>query len=370
MVAMNPSTRSGWPTRSGWFESLESRVFLSAVIEGTASVPVGTHTLQPNTPGQRVQIFVTGGLAVQGMNFNAQIADGGPELGGSIDGPDITGVDVLAGTIFANNNTGQQNPGSFSQLGIRYTTTNTGTVNASGLLGTITIDTTGFSSGGFDLRLDNTLNGDTDFAGLPINITNGRINVGSGGSTGSIAGNVYNDLNANGVKNTGEGNLTNWRVFIDANGNNAFDSTERNDFTDGSGNYGLTGLPAGTFRVIAAKPSGWTRVNPSLAHTVTLTAGQTVTGRNFGLTQQAASGSIAGTVFNDADGDYAFDANERNVLTDGSGNYRLASLSAGTFRVLAAKPASWARTAPSLAHTVTLAAGQSVTGRNFGLRQV
>ena len=35
-------------------------------------------------------------------------------------------------------------------------------------------------------------------------------------TTGSIAGTVWNDLDSDGVKDTGEAALSNWRVFIDA----------------------------------------------------------------------------------------------------------------------------------------------------------
>src|SRR5687767_4478610 len=93
------------------------------------SITVGTHTLQPNTPNQTVELSVTGGDLVEALNFNAQIADGGPELGGLIDGPVITSADIVTGTIFNNRSTGEQNPGSFPQLAIRTTTTASGTVS-------------------------------------------------------------------------------------------------------------------------------------------------------------------------------------------------------------------------------------------------
>jgi hypothetical protein len=151
--------------------------FFSHAAAAALSITVGTHTLAPNTPNQTVQLFVAGGEAIEALNFNAQIADGGPELGGTIDGPNITSADIVNGTIFNNRSTGQQNPGSFPQLAIRTTTTAGGTVPGAGLLATLVIDTTGFTSGKYPLNLFDTLNGPTDFALTPVTITDGFILV-------------------------------------------------------------------------------------------------------------------------------------------------------------------------------------------------
>jgi hypothetical protein len=149
----------------------------TAPAHAALSITVGTHTLAPNTPNQQVQLFVAGSDAIEALNFNAQIADGGPELGGVIDGPVITSADIVNGTIFNNRSTGQQNPGSFPQLAIRTTTTAGGTVAGPGLLATLVIDTTGFTSGTYALKLFDTLNGPTDFALTPVTITDGSIVV-------------------------------------------------------------------------------------------------------------------------------------------------------------------------------------------------
>jgi hypothetical protein len=161
---------------------------LSAAPSRAAVIFVGDNILASNTPDQTVQIFVTGHDAVQGLNFYAQIADGGPEAGGVVDGPNITAVDVLSNTIFAPNNEGQQNPGSLPQLAARTTTTLSGTVDAEGLLATLTIDTTGFTTGSWPLKLTGTLNGSTDFAGLPISITDGSISLPEPGFVSTVIG--------------------------------------------------------------------------------------------------------------------------------------------------------------------------------------
>jgi hypothetical protein len=169
------------------------RILLSLVL-GAAIAPlagatpiidVGNHLLLPNLPGQTILIYVTGGDAVEGLNLNVQVADGGSELamfGGSIDGPAISDLDIVTGTIFDGNNQGADDPegllgGDFSQIELRTILTDSGTVAADGLLVTLTIDTTDYFSGQFDLRLFDTLNGPSDFAGIAASITDGTITI-------------------------------------------------------------------------------------------------------------------------------------------------------------------------------------------------
>lgn len=153
----------------------------------TPTIVVGSHNLQPNQPDQTVQIFVSGGDLVAGVNFYIQTANGGPEAeaegwippGTAIVAPAITNLDLLTGTIFAENNLGQLGglpPGAYPQIAFGGTLLASGYVPADGLLATVTIDTTGFLSGSFALSL--TVAGlPTDFAPIPINITDGTINL-------------------------------------------------------------------------------------------------------------------------------------------------------------------------------------------------
>ena len=168
---------------------LTAATFLFCALPALAvpTIVVGTHTLLPNQPNQVIEIRVTGGDPVDGLNFYVQVADGGPELvalgllpaGQGIDGPAITGADLISGTIFAANNDGQQvPPGNQPQVAGFLITTDVGTVAADGLLARLTLDTTGFTSGSWPLMLADTWNGDADFAGLAAVITNGVIQIG------------------------------------------------------------------------------------------------------------------------------------------------------------------------------------------------
>ena len=105
--------------------------------------------------------------------------------------------------------------------------------------------------------------------------------------TASIAGRVFNDANKNGVKNTGEVGLVNWRVYVDSNKNGVWDAGEQIAKTNSAGDYKLTGLAAGTFRVYEVRQTAWTRSLPSGVYPLgyydlTLTSGLAAINKDFG----------------------------------------------------------------------------------------
>ena len=60
---------------------------------------------------------------------------------------------------------------------------------------------------------------------------------------------------------------------------------------------------------------------------------------------------------------------EVSVLTDASGNYTFASLAAATYKVREVLQSGYVQTTPSnnFGISVTLAAGQTMSGKNFGV---
>jgi hypothetical protein len=209
-------------------------------------------------------------------------------------------------------------------------------------------------------------------------------------STGSIGGTLWNDLDADGVKDTGEGGLASWKVFVDLDKDGVLDAGEKTATTDSGGNYKFTGLPGGSYRVREVISSGWRRTSPGSGYyDVTLTSGQNVTGKNFGNTQKVL---ISGSLFNDldadglkdsgeaalanwkvfldADKDGVWDSTEKYVLTDSAGNYSFKTLASGTYRVREVMPSGWRRTTPSSGYfDLTLSSGGSATSKNFGNTQ-
>jgi len=156
-----------------------------------ATIDVGDFLLDPNTPGQQILLEIQGTPGVdeaQGVTLNVQVADGYPDFipgdpPTTIDGPNITAVDLVgAGTVFGSvPNTGPNFIEQREQLWAVGTTTASGTVTADGVLAVVTIDTTGWFAGDgpWELRLKETLNGDTTLPGLPSppTIINGTIAV-------------------------------------------------------------------------------------------------------------------------------------------------------------------------------------------------
>lgn len=137
---------------------------VASVSNAATSIIVGDHILQPNMPGQIIQIFVTGGDQIQGTNFRAQIGVD-PEFGITpIFDPGLSTI-VGAGTIFQPNNVGMNDVTFYPALFEAGTATATGTVSANGLLATLVVDTTGFFGGSWLLTLANTFSGPTDWAG-------------------------------------------------------------------------------------------------------------------------------------------------------------------------------------------------------------
>jgi uncharacterized protein (DUF2141 family) len=113
----------------------------------------------------------------------------------------------------------------------------------------------------------------------------GTKNSGGGGGTGgSIAGRVFNDLNGNGVQDTGENGISGITIYNDANNNNAKDAGELVTTTGASGDYILSNLVAGSYKIRQILQAGWIQTTPAngFGWTITLSTGQNLTGKNFG----------------------------------------------------------------------------------------
>lgn len=208
--------------------------------------------------------------------------------------------------------------------------------------------------------------------------------------TSSIAGAVYVDNDADGIKDSGEPALKGTKVFIDADKDGVLDTGEITAIADSSGNYKFGSLSSGTYRVRQVSTAGYRPTNPSSNYyDITVGSGSNITGKNFGNTQKVL---ITGTVWKDADADGVkdsnetglsgwrvfidkdkdgiFDSGESSVVTDSSGNYTFKTLAAGSYRVREVLPANWRRTAPSSGYyDLTLGNGATASSKNFGNTQ-
>ena len=100
---------------------------------------------------------------------------------------------------------------------------------------------------------------------------------------GNITGRVFNDLDRDGQKDGNEPGVANFRVYVDANSNGRFDSSERSVLTESNGTYSLKNLVAGTYVVRSVLQTGWRWTQPSPVYRVTLGIGQSRSGHNFGV---------------------------------------------------------------------------------------
>ena len=222
----------------------------------------------------------------------------------------------------------------------------------------------------------------------------GGKDFGSRSALGSIAGFVFNDANANGTQDAGEAGLPSWRVYVDVDGDDTWDTNEPSSLTSSSGSYYLnsvvaTQTPAAVRTVI---PTGWAATLPSAGEqAVTIVPGSTVSGRNFGNRSTVAAAT--GTVWNDTDADGVRDVGEtavssRAIYVDANGNgamdaeelrtysafdgtYRLTLPGAGTFTIRQLLPADWLQTSPAAGagRTVVIAAvGDTSAGNDFASR--
>jgi len=167
---------------------------------------VGNHVLAPNISGQPLGLTVSGGTQVGALDLSVEVADGGLANGGTV-GPKFTfpaggsflGADLITGTIFAQNNSGQQNVTTQSQVYSGSISTASGTVPAAGLLATLNFDTTGIAPGTYSLKLagfrNGAVSGNTDFGidpnlqPIPAAVTNGNLivtNLGDANLDGAV----------------------------------------------------------------------------------------------------------------------------------------------------------------------------------------
>jgi hypothetical protein len=110
-------------------------------------------------------------------------------------------------------------------------------------------------------------------------------------ASASITGKAFNDLNANGVQDSGEPGLAGRTVYIDLDGSGQYESTDPSTITDANGDYTISGLLPGTYSVSEVVPDGLLETTASSV-SVTVAAGGTAVA-NFGTTQSAI---ISGTV--------------------------------------------------------------------------
>jgi uncharacterized repeat protein (TIGR01451 family) len=141
-----------------------------------------------------------------------------------------------------------------------------------------------------------------------------------------ISGIVFDDMDSDGFKDPGEPGLAGANVSLDGSDNIT---------TGASGEYSFLTGTAGSHTVKEINPAGYRSTTPDQVN-IDVTLGNTYY-VNFGDTNNSATASVYGTVFDDIDGDGTQDPNEpglagANVSLDGSDNITTDTLGIFSFK--------------------------------------
>lgn len=204
---------------------------------------------------------------------------------------------------------------------------------------------------------------------------------------GSISGTKFDDLNGNGIHNTGEPGLANWTISL-TNDSGSVVTT----ITDSNGNYSFTDVPDGNYTIGEIIQPGWIQTAPSVSTTgsatykVKISGGGAITGKDFGNFQL---GIVSGTKFEDLNANDVRDPNELGLTgwditingtdtitgntvtqtktTDANGNYNFTGLTAGTYVISETLKIGWIQTTPTKGnYTVVITSGTNISGQDFG----
>jgi hypothetical protein len=203
----------------------------------------------------------------------------------------------------------------------------------------------------------------------------------------TLSGQVFHDLNGNGVKDPGEPGLAGWTVYVDLDGSGVFNLNDPHAVTDAAGNYTIANVTPGTVTLNEVPQTNWLTTLPDSGfYTLDVVSDVNQTGLDFGN----ESGTITGQVFGDTNGTGikvagdpglsgwqlyldlnntgVFAANDPTATTDSQGNYTFRGLAAGTYTVREMLQTGWLQTAPAAGfYTVTIdGPATTVSGRDFG----
>ncbi|MEY3175670.1 MAG: hypothetical protein RLZZ436_3584, partial [Planctomycetota bacterium] len=208
---------------------------------------------------------------------------------------------------------------------------------------------------------------------------------------GTIQGIVWNDINGDGLRGAGEAPLAAQAVWVDLNANGLQDPAEPVRTTDVSGNYSFVDIRTGVYSVSQVLPAGYITAEgrPAVQQTIVVRNG--IHNVDF-YNLQPVAGSLAGTLWNDADGNGLFttgetpladwtvflDANNNSIAdpeelrqqTAADGSYSFNPLAYGTKTVRVISQSNWVVTSPSVGFSsFRLLNGENRSGVNFGVRE-
>lgn len=187
-----------------------------------------------------------------------------------------------------------------------------------------------------------------------------------------IMGEVFEDRDGDGANNDGDSGLSSWQVALSG-------SVADTIATDAYGRYRFSNLTDGTVTVTAIRPPGWVQTTLPVSFTFELTGGTTGIA-DFGNFRLA---TLAGAVFNDANGNGTRDSSEPGIAgwrivlsgapsdttsTDVTGHYAFTSVGPGVHRLSEIQDTGWVQIAPGAPgyFETAMSSGESVDSLLFG----
>jgi len=200
---------------------------------------------------------------------------------------------------------------------------------------------------------------------------------------GSISGVVFEDINGNGIRDSGEPPISGRQIDITARG------FRRSTLSAPDGTYRFINLSPSTYTVQQFLPSSSTQTLPTggQPYVIPLTSGAVRAGADFGSVPPVRPSILAGIAFDDRDGNGKMDPGEQGIagrrielngpvssstLTDAAGAYVFTELPGGTYTLRQVLPVGAVQTTPPAgqAYEIILAAGDQQRDLNFGSRIV
>ncbi|QLH75539.1 MAG: DUF11 domain-containing protein [Methanomassiliicoccales archaeon] len=154
-------------------------------------------------------------------------------------------------------------------------------------------------------------------------------------AAGSISGMKFHDANSNGIRDPGEGGLSNWTIILEGVSAGGFPIVmQTTTATDGT--YSFNQLPWGTYSVREVLKPGWTQTYPTSnggVHVGIVIDGTDLTEQNVNF-GNSAPGKIRAAKVIDRDGD---ESTEEDQMPGEGWTFELFYYDAGTWRSLGSK---------------------------------
>ncbi|MFI5251943.1 MAG: SdrD B-like domain-containing protein [Bacteroidota bacterium] len=209
-------------------------------------------------------------------------------------------------------------------------------------------------------------------------------NFGNWHQAALMTGYVFSDSNQNGVRDSGEALIPNWRIGV--NNSNGADWVQ---YTDTSGYYTIVAIDTGLYDINQIDYATTQTYPPDFGgyevqiNNLTQTFSDLYFGNYFGNVNW--TGSIVGQVWNDINRNDTLDEREsgvagmvvriggqehRTAVTDSNGYYSFPNLSAGIYSISLDKSVGWWQSYPSDYFVITLGDTVHNDTSNFGMYQI